>query len=253
MAIRRHGRSPFYQEIKEWTWSVDRLELGLLVSEESGTRCFSWVLLSCPHSKNKKHQGLLSAFIPSPHIMVTLQPGLLKIRGLQFPVNELLTPRKMSIGIGQMQTKSGRLMMTATTNVLDLQASKFKESWSVSVSVSVSLSLFLYIYNISLYLSISISLSIYQSIYISICLSLSLCNNDHPYHNQQYIYHCLPTSRRFLERWSLCFFLSFMDGTYNGHSHSEIWCVNPINYSYKYNTKHSYWSYKPTYLGRLTL
>ena len=178
MAIRRHGRSPFYQEIKEWTWSVDRLELGLLVSEESGTRCFSWVLLSCPHSKNKKHQGLLSAFIPSPHIMVTLQPGLLKIRGLQFPVNELLTPRKMSIGIGQMQTKSGRLMMTATTNVLDLQASKFKESWSVSVSVSVSLSLFLYIYNISLslslYLSISISLSIYQSIYISICLSLSL-------------------------------------------------------------------------------
>ena len=176
MAIRRHGRSPFYQEIKEWTWSVDRLELGLLVSEESGTRCFSWVLLSCPHSKNKKHQGLLSAFIPSPHIMVTLQPGLLKIRGLQFPVNELLTPRKMSIGIGQMQTKSGRLMMTATTNVLDLQASKFKESWSVSVSVSVSLSLFLYIYIISLSISLSLYLylSIYLSIYLYIYLSISL-------------------------------------------------------------------------------
>ena len=173
--------------------------------------------------------------------MVTLQPGLLKIRGLQFPVNELLTPRKMSIGIGQMQTKSGRLMMIATTNVLDLQASKFKVSLSLPIYISLS----------PLYLSISLSLSLSLYLYLSIYLSmsLSLChNNDHPYHSQQYIYHCLPTSRRFLEPWSLCFFLPFMDGTYNGHSHLEIWCVN-----YKYITKHSYWSYKPTYLGRLTL
>ena len=159
MAIRRHGRSPFYQEI--------------LVSEESGTRCFSWVLLSC-HSKNKKHQGLLSAWIPSPRIMVTLQPGLLKIRGLQFPVNELLTPRKMSIGIGQMQTKSGRLMMIATTNVLDLQASKFKESWSLSLSLSSYIYISLSLSPLYLSISLSLNLSISISIYLSICLCLSL-------------------------------------------------------------------------------
>ena len=181
--------------------------------------------------------------------MVTLQPGLLKIRGLQFPVNELLTPRKMSIGIGQMQTKSGRLMMIATTNVLDLQASKFKESWSLSLSSYLYIYLSLSLPSLSLYLSISQSLYLYLYLSIYLSMSLSLChNNDHPYHSQQYIYHCLPTSRRFLEPWSLCFFLPFMDGTYNGHSHLEIWCVN-----YKYITKHSYWSYKPTYLGRLTL